>query len=72
MFKEFRGETPQPPAKGGTERPDPKVYTTKFVASEIKARIADLEADKAALKAKLEARKAAIDAKLPDIKKNKK
>ena len=42
------------------------------VASKIKARIADLEADKAALKAKLDARKAVIDAKLSDIKKNKK
>lgn len=42
------------------------------VAAKIKARIADLEADKAALKAKLEARKAAIDAKLEELKKNKK
>ena len=42
------------------------------VASKIKARIADLEADKSALKAKLDARKATIDAKLEEIKKNKK
>lgn len=41
-------------------------------AAKIKARIADLEADKTALKAKLDARKAALDAKLADIKKNKK